>query len=1547
MGYRTAVRIGIVALFLMVIVSPGRAQEVPADDALPRGAVARFGTTRFRMGTFIDDLAFSPNGKLLAVTAGGRTRFLDPSSGKLRFVVEGRSPVFSPDCAMVVTIVSSGELSGAEPEKSVPVIHDAASGKVLRQVDPGKLRAGAAAFSPDNKLLAVAMGGGSIGLFDVGTGKSTAQLRRNEPWVAGDHRHVLWSADGKTIVSVCNGLVLEWDVAKGAVRKQTPDGAYGEAARAFIEPGSTTARAIFGTATFSRDGRCLASAVLTSTSIGYPEAGWRTETELSLTDRTAGKSIDAAKGLAEIRAIEFSPDGRILVTGGADCAVRFWNADTGKPISDPAVPDGALFAAAISPDTKMVAIGGIDKVIRVLQYPSGKLIQSLCGHGTTVVALAFSPDSRRLVSCDRSPEVAIWSLESGTVIHKWKPNRAAGPVYSSARWSGDGSLVAVQGAEAPILMNATNGEIFKGYDVAPYPPLCAGLTLYRPNHWITWSHDRRPLPQFLDQDPPLEESARRRSDIRGRSGRQTQLLWSACVGSPDGKTLLVSHRDTLRIYSRDEGAELRRILPKADGEEGRPVHFIRQIGFSPDGNKAVVVQDATPFAVRGGRMDPPAETEQVIRVFNTGDWTEVQTFRGHNGRCNSLSFQGHYAITASQDGTALAWDLNTAGTPKPALPGDPDALWAAVVGLDAEAAAEAVAQLAKDPKAAVARVTACLDQPSDDKEVASLVSQLAEDDFVRRFGAMQTLADWRRSRPGTELALVRFALREATPEAPRKRALMLIEGIDPVMHGGPTVLSRDRDRLYRLITLLERTGDPAAGSMLQRFAQWLPERRGASAAREALKQLTKAGVAVAPPAPVPSPPRPATTRSAVPAPAPIRATPQQVRALAALASAPVKAQIEHLIADYAAMQQQVLADNSFEGRLVRGDVAGAYELARRAPGPQAWKPLMLQVAVVAEQAGNRKVAVDAYWACMDFADAWSWIDPRTNPSLALPRLGRSDLVALAADKLTTAQFEDASRPLNVETIVNAMLAAGDTAGARSFLSKCEARLPQPVASDNLIWVTGPRTRACVTVARLQARVKDAAGAARSLARASAHLKVFDPKMYGVQAELTAATSIAGAYAEAGLQKEYQAEVQRITQGVQGLSQAQLGYNVLASLAWAQANAGDAAGALATLKPLSDPAMLAKTSPAPSGAQPSGWDAYIAIARAQWRAGDRKAAEQSFEQAIALGAALNRPQADPASAAVAWARAELGDLDGALQTVKKARAPVPPEIVSWIAGAFAQSGDVAGALRTIDAPHDDPHGTARNNALITIAERLFKSGDVAGALAVYAASPTRNFGGSQYPVVLLAAARSGDVELVLKHLDTAYETTIRELASARVQAGDRASAQRIIERGLEAGLASPPNIHENLWSLIELLSEVSPKDAQAVGEVYQPRTGIYLPRRDPAAEAATIALQRFRAADTEGAMAHIRSVAEPGQRDQAILLLSEKLLAPSDTLSGNAATRPSYRPRVFDHPTTRPNEDDDPTTRPATRPVTRPAQPPPRSVVSARPSYPPTRPSSRP
>ena len=66
-----------------------------------------------------------------------------------------------------------------------------------------------------------------------------------------------------------------------------------------------------------------------------------------------------------ITCVAFSPDGKTVLTGGADQTARLWDAATGRPIGDALIHRGRVVSVAFSPDGKSVLTGDDEKSVRL------------------------------------------------------------------------------------------------------------------------------------------------------------------------------------------------------------------------------------------------------------------------------------------------------------------------------------------------------------------------------------------------------------------------------------------------------------------------------------------------------------------------------------------------------------------------------------------------------------------------------------------------------------------------------------------------------------------------------------------------------------------------------------------------------------------------------------------------------------------------------------------------------------------------------------------------------------------------------------------------------------------------------------------------------------------------------------------------------------------------------------------------------------------------------------------------------------------------------
>jgi WD40 repeat protein len=277
----------------------------------------------------VSNIAFSPNGKLVATVGSGRddqvVRLWDTATGRLRRELKGHrggasSLAISPDGK---TLASSDWWGGKVRLWDVP------TGRPLRVLEGHKGSVMSVAFSADGKTLA--SGGsyyerskclGQVHLWDLRTGK-LLHVREGLP---GMVRSVAFSPNGRNLATGSDEIRL-WDVTTGTLRQRFA--------------GSDCLA-------YSPDGRLLAS------TFGAEEIGVR--------ETRTGALLFRIKAHARVTSIAFSPDGEVLASGGlGDSPVRFWEATDDAPIGAFAGrPGWGVIALTFSPDGRKLASGNSD-----------------------------------------------------------------------------------------------------------------------------------------------------------------------------------------------------------------------------------------------------------------------------------------------------------------------------------------------------------------------------------------------------------------------------------------------------------------------------------------------------------------------------------------------------------------------------------------------------------------------------------------------------------------------------------------------------------------------------------------------------------------------------------------------------------------------------------------------------------------------------------------------------------------------------------------------------------------------------------------------------------------------------------------------------------------------------------------------------------------------------------------------------------------------------------------------------------------------------------
>ena len=446
----------------------------------------------------------------------------------------------------------------------------------------------AAAFSPDERLLVSGGRDGEVHVWDFESGDLVEKMRIECEAV----RDVAFSTDGrKLLAATSEGAVVVFDTSTyqelaTLVGHQTPVAAIccspdgrqwasaGEAGRLCIWDAES--HELVATLVGHQD-RIYGVAYADSGNQVYT-VGRDGTLRLWQTNQEFDEVLDGHSWT--IWEMDFTKDGKFLVSAGADNKMVIWNAHDGRPLRKLEGHENEVNSVRCSPNGQYVLSGSDDYSVRLWDLPSGKPLRVLAGHKKHVTEVDIHPDGMLGLSCAQDGTLRKWELATGELIETfvWEEG------LTGMEISPDGSQVVACDREGRILFLDFQGLHLE--DVIPGHSDQAAVVTFSPDGSLVASGGRDS--KLLIWDVSQREVIR---EIEKADVASVESL----SFSPNGRSIASGGGDcVVKLWDLETG----QVLSQYREHEKR----LYSVVFSPDGNMLVSGDRDGKVVVR--RIDP-------------------------------------------------------------------------------------------------------------------------------------------------------------------------------------------------------------------------------------------------------------------------------------------------------------------------------------------------------------------------------------------------------------------------------------------------------------------------------------------------------------------------------------------------------------------------------------------------------------------------------------------------------------------------------------------------------------------------------------------------------------------------------------------------------------------------------------------------------------------------------------------------------------------------------------------------------------------------------
>jgi WD40 repeat protein/uncharacterized caspase-like protein len=364
----------------------------------------------------------------------------------------------------------------------------------------------------------------------------------------------------------------------------------------------------------------------------------------------------------QVEAIDFSPDGKYLVTGGVDTTVKIWKIETGDELRSftghrqlvigvkwsknskqiisvdldgeaivweaasgsivrrfKVLEQGSVSNIAISKNEQLLATAGTDKTANIWNLADGKLISTFKNHDQAVEVVAFAPNGGTVASAGKDKVIKIWNPQTGVEIKSFEAHPEA---INALLFSEDGQNI-ISGDEDGTIQVINLATGLSRVLQASQKGIKALAISGDGERLAVGGEDRKLSIWDWRKGVSVEKPTRHLSEI-----------YAVTFNPQNDQVASADKNGDLKVWQASPLQEISRFK--------RYTGPVTAVAFSPDGQWLAT-----------GHYD------YWIRLWNTRGTGETRFLRGHGSAVNAICFSGdgEIMVSSGSDGVILVWDL--------------------------------------------------------------------------------------------------------------------------------------------------------------------------------------------------------------------------------------------------------------------------------------------------------------------------------------------------------------------------------------------------------------------------------------------------------------------------------------------------------------------------------------------------------------------------------------------------------------------------------------------------------------------------------------------------------------------------------------------------------------------------------------------------------------------------------------------------------------------------------------------------------------------------